>query len=361
MGRAHAYAYRTAPLIRPGATTFVPVVDVGTRRGAAWARSPRGVGLEAVTDWRALVERADVDVVDICTPPGTHAEIAVAAAARGQGRRVREAARDDATPTPPRRSTRCARPACVTRSASTTGACRRSRCWPSWSPRAPSARSACGAGRGSPTSSSTRRSPSTGASSARWAARRSPTSAATWSTWRTWMLGPIAEVSRDVVDLRRRARDARRAPRRVEVDDASSALVRFASGAPGDDGGGARRAAATRATSPSRSTARRAPRCSPTPGSTNCGSGSTDDDPRLYGLRRVRAEHPRHPETAGWWPIGQGVGYDASLVNQAADLAAAWPDGEPWDPGFDQGAAVVAVCARWSDRRRAARWVAVDA
>jgi hypothetical protein len=38
-----------------------------------------------------------------------------------------------------------------------------------------------------------------------------------------------------------------------------------------------------------------------------------------YGMRRIRAEHPSHPQTAGWWPIGQGIGYSASFVNQAAD------------------------------------------
>ena len=54
----------------------------------------------------------------------------------------------------------------------------------------------------------------------------------------------------------------------------------------------------------------------------------------LYGMRRIRAEHASHPETAGWWPIGQGIGYGASFVNQAADLLEQWPDGE-WTPGLD--------------------------
>ena len=51
--------------------------------------------------------------------------------------------------------------------------------------------------------------------------------------------------------------------------------------------------------------------------------GSADAPPELYGMVRIRAEHPAHPETAGWWPIGQGIGYGASFVNQAADLLAA--------------------------------------
>jgi hypothetical protein len=60
------------------------------------------------------------------------------------------------------------------------------------------------------------------------------------------------------------------------------------------------------------------------------------DPPELYGMRRIRAEHTAHPETQGWWPIGQGIGYGAGFVNQAADLLAEWPDGA-WRPDLDDG------------------------
>jgi predicted dehydrogenase len=36
------------------------------------------------TDWRELIERDDIDAVDICTPNNTHAEIAIAAAEAGK-------------------------------------------------------------------------------------------------------------------------------------------------------------------------------------------------------------------------------------------------------------------------------------
>ncbi|MFQ3594133.1 MAG: Gfo/Idh/MocA family oxidoreductase [Gemmataceae bacterium] len=36
------------------------------------------------TDWRKLIERKDIDIIDICTPNNTHAEIALAAAAAGK-------------------------------------------------------------------------------------------------------------------------------------------------------------------------------------------------------------------------------------------------------------------------------------
>src|SRR4029077_18732306 len=36
------------------------------------------------TDWRKLLERKDIDAVDICTPNNTHKEIALAAAKAGK-------------------------------------------------------------------------------------------------------------------------------------------------------------------------------------------------------------------------------------------------------------------------------------
>src|SRR5919202_282188 len=39
---------------------------------------------ETETDWRRVLERDDVDLVDVCTPGDTHAEIAIAALEAGQ-------------------------------------------------------------------------------------------------------------------------------------------------------------------------------------------------------------------------------------------------------------------------------------
>ena len=74
------------------------------------------------------------------------------------------------------------------------------------------------------------------------------------------------------------------------------------------------------------------------------------------GMRRIRAEHPSHPYAASWWPIGQGVGYGSSFVNQFADLLQAWPGG-PWDPDFAQGLAVQAVCDAIERAAAERRWV----
>lgn len=84
MGRMHAHAWRTAPRFFDLDSAPEVRVLVGTDAArtadtaAAW-----GIG-ESAADWRSVIERADIDVVDICTPGDTHAEIALAALAAGK-------------------------------------------------------------------------------------------------------------------------------------------------------------------------------------------------------------------------------------------------------------------------------------
>src|SRR5207247_6705635 len=63
-----------------------PIVKlISGREKAAVAAAAASYGAEGwTTDWRELVARDDIDMVDICTPPGTHAEIAEAAASAGK-------------------------------------------------------------------------------------------------------------------------------------------------------------------------------------------------------------------------------------------------------------------------------------
>jgi len=173
----------------------------------------------------------------------------------------------------------------------------------------------------------------------------------------TWMVGPIAEVSATSATFVGE-RSVPGGTRAVEIDDASSALIHFSSGAQG-----------------TMEVARVAPRrpCDfvvEVNGSKATAMfsynnlnelwfASVDDDPSLYGMRRVRAEHPSQPQTQGWWPIGQGVGYDASFINQTADLAAAWPD-SPWTPNFIDGANVSAVCESMERSVSERRWVSIE-
>src|SRR3954468_12785538 len=84
MGAAHSQAWRTAPHffdlpMRPQLTVLagrdaVRVADAAVRLG--WS--------SVETDWRRVLDRDDVDLVDVCTPGDTHAEIAIAALEAGK-------------------------------------------------------------------------------------------------------------------------------------------------------------------------------------------------------------------------------------------------------------------------------------
>ncbi|WP_314193008.1 Gfo/Idh/MocA family oxidoreductase [uncultured Arthrobacter sp.] len=79
MGAAHSHAWRTAP--RFFDLPLQPQLTAVAGRNASGVRAAADkLGWEsAETDWRRLIERDDIDLIDICTPGNTHAEIAVAA------------------------------------------------------------------------------------------------------------------------------------------------------------------------------------------------------------------------------------------------------------------------------------------
>ena len=84
MGKAHSSAWGSAPkFFNLG---LKPVLKVACGRDeTATAEFARNWGWEEVeSDWRKVVERKDVDIVDICTPTYLHKDIAVAAAQNGK-------------------------------------------------------------------------------------------------------------------------------------------------------------------------------------------------------------------------------------------------------------------------------------
>src|SRR6202521_322259 len=357
MGRAHSYAYTAAPVMRPLPVRPRLAVISGRDEGKV-ACAASAYGFESWTaDWRELVQRRDVDIVDICTPPGTHAEIAAAAAAAGK-------------------AIICEKPLAVSygQAARATEAVRSA-----------GVLNAVGFNyRRLPAVSLMKRMVDEGAVGkvrlwrATWLSDEfvDPAIPFDWRFDRSmggstiadlgshlidmalWMVGGIAEVSgqsQTFVSERTNPGGGGSIP--VTVDDASSALLRFESGARG-------------VLEMARTAVRRP--CDFTievNGETGTlifeyarlnellyGDGA--DKPGLYGMRRIRAEHETHPYARDWWPIGQGVGYGASFVNHLGDLLERWPAG-PWEPDFAPGAAVQAVCEAIERPAAHRRWVEV--
>jgi predicted dehydrogenase len=84
MGAAHAHAWRTAPHVFDLPLTPAMVAICGRNAAAVKAAAERQGWASAETDWRTLIARPDVDLVDICTPGDLHAEIAIAALDAGK-------------------------------------------------------------------------------------------------------------------------------------------------------------------------------------------------------------------------------------------------------------------------------------
>jgi predicted dehydrogenase len=349
MGRAHAYGYTVAPLVRR--------LPVTPRLSAISGRDPVAVSAAAdrygvrtwTTEWRELVARSDVEIVDVCTPPGTHAEIVEAALGAGKAvlcekplaadyasaRLLAEAAAATSLPNAVGFNYRRLPAVSLLKELVGEGMVGEVRLWrASWlsdeflDPGIPFDWRFDRAMGG------------TGISDL----------GAHLVDLALWIVGEITEVAAQSETFTHV-----RSGRTVEVDDASSALVRFAGGARGTFE--MARVSARRPcdfsieVNGSRGTLR-----FDYARLNELWYGDAADDGRLYGMRRIRAESQLHPYAGDWWPIGQGIGYGETFVNQAADLLERWPAG-PWDPDLAQGARVQAVCEAMERAAAERRWV----
>ena len=79
MGAAHSQAWRTVNRVFDLPSTAVMQVLCGRDEAKARAAAQRLGWAEVETDWRRVVERNDIDIVDVCTPGDSRAEIAIGA------------------------------------------------------------------------------------------------------------------------------------------------------------------------------------------------------------------------------------------------------------------------------------------
>ncbi|QUL57779.1 Gfo/Idh/MocA family oxidoreductase [Paenibacillus tritici] len=84
MGKAHSNAYRSLPMFFPKAVKPHMSVICGRNEEAVTEAAAQLGWSESVTDWKELIGRDDIDLVDINAPSNAHKEIALAAAAAGK-------------------------------------------------------------------------------------------------------------------------------------------------------------------------------------------------------------------------------------------------------------------------------------
>ncbi|MGN6272583.1 MAG: Gfo/Idh/MocA family protein [Protaetiibacter sp.] len=84
MGAAHSQGWRVAPRFFDLPADPRMALVVGRNADAVAAAAAKWGWEESTTDWRSVLERDDIDVVDIVTPGSSHAEIAIAALEAGK-------------------------------------------------------------------------------------------------------------------------------------------------------------------------------------------------------------------------------------------------------------------------------------
>lgn len=84
MGKAHSNAYRSLPMFFPNALKPEMKAICGRNASAVQEAADQLGWNESVTDWRELIQRDDIDLIDINAPSDAHKEIAIAAAKAGK-------------------------------------------------------------------------------------------------------------------------------------------------------------------------------------------------------------------------------------------------------------------------------------
>ncbi|MCD5310357.1 Gfo/Idh/MocA family oxidoreductase [Kineosporia babensis] len=84
MGAAHSQAWRSAGHFFDLPAQARMTAICGRDRTATEQAAAKLGWASVETDWRALLERDDIQIIDICSPGDTHAEIAIAALAAGK-------------------------------------------------------------------------------------------------------------------------------------------------------------------------------------------------------------------------------------------------------------------------------------
>ncbi|MBT5874226.1 MAG: Gfo/Idh/MocA family oxidoreductase, partial [Candidatus Latescibacteria bacterium] len=85
MGKAHSHAYKDMSFFFPEAAAKPTMKAICGRNEANVKEAAENFGWQGYeTDWKNLIARDDIDLIDISTPGDSHAEMAIAAAEAGK-------------------------------------------------------------------------------------------------------------------------------------------------------------------------------------------------------------------------------------------------------------------------------------
>lgn len=85
MGKAHSHAYKDMPMFFPSAAAHPVMKAICGRDSTGVAQAAKQFGWESFeTDYRKLLQRDDIDLIDINAPSNAHKEIVLAAAQAGK-------------------------------------------------------------------------------------------------------------------------------------------------------------------------------------------------------------------------------------------------------------------------------------
>ncbi|MEV4054665.1 Gfo/Idh/MocA family oxidoreductase [Amycolatopsis sp. NPDC049688] len=366
MGAAHSQAWRTVHRAFDLPLTPRMAVLCGRDRAAAEAAAAKLGWASVETEWKHLIESRDVDLVDICTPGDSHAEIALAALAAGK-------------------HVLCEKPLANTVAEAEAMAA--------------AAAEAATRGVGSMVGFNYRRVPAVALARKLVAAGRlgeiRHVRAQYLQDWiadpefpLVWRLrkdkagsGALGDIGAHAIDLAQFVTGSAitgvsgltetfvgerplpggggRGP--VTVDDTALFLARFDDGAVGTF-------EATRFASGRKNALRL---------EVNGAAGSLafdfeamnelafhdhTEDPELGGFRRIQVTEPGHPYVGAWWPPGHGLGYEHTFTHEVRDLLAALAAGEDPEPSFADGLQVQRVLAAVEESAAASSvWTRVGA
>ncbi len=360
MGRAHSNAYRqTSAFFSPRRPARMKVICGRTATEVERARQTLGWE-EGATDWREVVRRKDIDLVDVCTPGDSHAEIAIAAARAGKhvfcekplANSLKDAERMLAA---------------VEKAGVAHMICHNYR-------RAPAvmlARQLISEGaigeirhyRGTYLQDWM----SDPAAPFNWRLDRNKAGSGALGDIAShsidlarFLVGEITEVSADLTTFVK-TRPVAGKPRTradVTVDDAAMALVHFANGATGT-------IEATRMANGRKNYNRF---------EINGRLGSVvfnlermnelevyfdNDPPHLRGFRTIMVTEQSHPFIGHWWPPGHVIGYEHTFVHTVYDLLEAIADGKTPSPNFSDGVENQRILTAMERAAKSRRWEVV--